>query len=108
MWIRLKPCSTWLLLPMRHLRSLAFRRFPAKSRQRASALPGKVLEENAQAIEVAAKPEPAPASVKIDEPVELEAAPVPSVVPTLRAETEKVNPEAQAASTPADTLFAAV
>jgi len=66
------------------------------------------VPETPQAIEVAAKPEPAPASVKIDEPVELEAAPVPSVVPTLRAETEKANPEAQAASTPADTLFAAV
>lgn len=33
---------------------------------------------------------------------------MPSVAPTLRAETEKANPEVQAASTPADTLFAAV
>jgi len=65
------------------------------------------VPETPQAIEVPAKPEPAPASVKIDEPVELEAAPVPSVAPTLRAETEKASP-LQAASTPADTLFAAV
>ena len=66
------------------------------------------VPETPQAVEVPAKPEPAPASVKIDDPVELDAARVPSVAPTHRAETEKAGPEVRAASTPADTLFAAV
>lgn len=66
------------------------------------------VTETPQTIEASAKPESAPASVKIDDPVELAAAPVPSVAPTLKAEPESGSPEAKMALTPADTLFAAV
>jgi DNA processing protein len=66
------------------------------------------VPEPPQAIKAPTKPEPAPTSLPINEPVELTAEPSPSVVPTLDAEPEKASTEVEMASTPADTLFAAV
>lgn len=66
------------------------------------------VPETLPATEAPTEPVPPPVSAPNDEPVELSPEPMPSVAQAHETKPEAVSPMATTASTPADTLFAAV